>query len=273
MRSFKSDIIGDISNTYLSVKFELMKHMRRKRLLIAVSLAIIIPLIFYAIPKIWDVGFADSAGEFASDTLGYINLLIIISGAIFAGDAISGEFEKKTGLLLFPTPQRRTSIFVGKYIAALIATFFVLSLYYGTLTLEITQIYGVKEIPVDLATSYLISLIYATSVLSVIYFFSSILKRTISSTLLGFFFLMMILPITERVLKSVDVEPWFVVTYSAGLITDVFRLPTNVAFGPGERLALTGFAPDFYVGIWVMMAYKIVLFLVSIAIANRKNME
>jgi len=273
MTSFKSDIMGDISNTYLSVKFELRKHLRRRRILIVVSLAIFIPLIFYAIPMIWDVGFVDSAGEFASNTLGYLNLLIIISGAIFAGDAISSEFEKKTGLLLFSTPQRRMSIFVGKYIAALIATFFVVSLYYLTVTLEITQIYGAEGIPAELAKSYLIALLYATSVLSVIYFFSSILKRTISSTLLGFFFLMMILPITDRVLKSVDVDPWFIVTYSAGLITDVFGLPTNVAFGPGERLALTGFAPDFYVGIGVMMAYTIILFFVSIVVVNRKNMK
>jgi len=272
MRSFKSEIIGDIFNTYLSVKFELRKHLRRKRLLIAVSLSIIIPLIFYVIPKIWDVGFADSAGEFASSTLGYIDLLMIISGAIFVGDAISSEFEKKTGLLLFPTPQRRTSIFVGKYIAALIATFSVVSLYYLTVTLEITQIYGAGEIPTELVKSYLIALLYATSVLSVIYFFSSVLKRTISSTLLGFFFLMMILPITDRVLKSADVEPWFIVTYSAGLITDVLGSPPNVAFAP-ERYSSTGFAPDFYVGIMVMLAYTIILFLVSIVVANRKNME
>lgn len=272
MRSFKSDIIGNIFNTYLSVKFELLKHLRRKRLLIAVSLAITIPLIFYAIPKIWDVDFTDSAGEFASNALGYINLLIIISGAIFAGDAISSEFEKKTGLLLFPTPQTRISIFVGKYIAALIATFFVVSLYYLTVTLEITHIYGVQEISIELAKSYLIALLYATSVLSIIYFFSSVLKRTISSTLLGFFFLMMILPITDKVLKSVDVEPWFIVTYSAGLVTDVFGLPTSVTFGPG-RFSSTSFSPDFYVGVCVMLTYTVVLFLTSIGLANRREME
>ena len=51
-------------------------------------------------------------------------MLIIVSVALVTGDAVSSEFEKKTDLLLFPIPQRRTSIFAGKYVAALIASFF-----------------------------------------------------------------------------------------------------------------------------------------------------
>ena len=273
MTSLKDDLVSDIINVYLSVKFELRKHLKRKRLLMVVALAILLPLIFYAIPLLFDMDFADTANEFASENLGFITLLIIISGAIFAGDAISSEFEKKTGLLVFPTPQRRTSIFIGKYIAAIISVWLVVSLYYLITMLEIVQIYGIGEISTDFAKSFLLALLYAVSAMSIIYFFSSILKRTITSTLIGFFLLMMILPMISMVLTRVEIDPWFLVTHSAGLITDVLVVGSAAPVNPGSRFATTGFAPDFYVGIGVMVAYTIIFFLTSIVIANRKKME
>lgn len=273
MTPFKDDIVGDIVHTYLSVKFELKKYLKTRRFLFAVSLAIFMPIIVYFIPLISNTEFPDLAIMFAATNLGLTSLLIIISGAIFAGDAICGEFEKKTALLLFPTPQRRTSIFVGKYIAALIAIFSIVSLYYLITMLEIAQIYGIGEISTDFAKSFLLALLYAVSAMSIIYFFSSILKRTITSSLLGFFLLMMILPMISMVLTRVEIDPWFLVTHSSDLITDVLVVASTAPVDPGSRFATTGFAPDFYVGIGVMVAYTIIFFLTSIVIANRKKME
>ena len=269
---FAGGVTGEVSDTWLSIKFELRKHLRRKRLLIVTALAIVVPLIFYIIPRIGDVDFGGSASSFAANTLVFLNVLIVISAALFAGDAISSEFEKKTGLLLFPTTQSRTSIFIGKYIAALLATFLVVSLYCVVTTLEIMVVYGVEEIPTELAKSYLLALLYTTSAVSVVYFLSSVLKRTIASTVLGFVVLMMVLPIIQGVVGLVDVEPWFIVTYSAGLITEGLG---DVGFGPGGHHGFDSesFSPDLYVGIGVMIAYTLILFLSSIVVANRKSME
>lgn len=99
----------------------------------------------------------------------------MLSGAIFAGDAVSGEQEKRTGLLLYPTPQRRKTISIGKYLAAIFATFLVVSLYYLITALEITVIYGIYEISPNFFKSFLTAILYATSVVSLIYFFSSIM--------------------------------------------------------------------------------------------------
>lgn len=237
-----------------------------------VALTIIIPLIFYVIPPAFNIDFAESANEFANSNIGFINLLIIISAAVFAGDAVSGEFENKTGLSLFPTPQRRTSIFVGKFIAALLATFLVVILYYFITVLEIIQIYGIGEISIELAKSFLLALIYATSAVSIIYFFSSILKRTITSALIGFFLMMMILPIITSVLIFANVDPWFIVTHSAGLITDVLGVASGFQTGP-RGVDLSSFDPDFLVGTSVMVVYTIIFFILGILVANRRKME
>ena len=256
---------GELYDIYLSTMFELRKHLRRRRLLIVAALAILVPLIFYAhIP--------DTAGQFSVASLTFLSILMTISAAMFAGDAISGEFESKTGLLLFPTPQSRTSIFAGKYIAALIITFLVVSLYYVIMILQTIHLYGASEIPNQLAKSYLTASIYVTSVVSVVFFFSSILKRTIASTILGFVLLMLILPVISGVLIMLEVEPWFIVTYSGELISSVLG-EGNLFTGPGGRVTLRTFSPDFASAIAVMAAYTAVGLVASIMIANRKSME
>ncbi len=132
-------------------------------------LAILLPTLFYIVPRAAGREFASTADAFASSIISFITLLIIISGAIFEGDAISGEQEKRTGLLLYSTPQRRNTISVGKYLAAIIATFSVVSLYYLITAVEITTIFGADEISVNFIKSFLTALLYSTSVVSLIY--------------------------------------------------------------------------------------------------------
>jgi len=261
MTSFGSDLYY----TSLSLRFEFIKHLRRRRLLIVGALAVIVPLLFL-------ISSPDTADQFASNSLTFVSFLIIISGAMFAGDAISGEFEKKTGLLLFPTPQRRVSIFAGKYLAALVATLLVVSIYYIVVTVEIIGLFGAGSIPVELAKSYLVAALYSCSVVSIIFFFSSVFKKIIVSTLIGFFFLFMILPILSMVAMLLDVEPWFIVTYPAGLITNVLGAISLGASHGGEDF-MAKFTPDFGVGIAVIIVYAIVFFLAGTWIANRRNME
>lgn len=261
----RDKINNDFFDTYLSIKFELLKHLKHRRLLIVAALAIIIPLIFY-------VKVPDTADMFAANVLSFVNVLIIISAAMFAGDAVCGEFERKTSLLLFPTPQRRASIFAGKYVAALLATFLVVLLYYLVMTLQIVQLYGWGEIPTELAKSFLTALVFSAAAVSVVYFFSSLLKRSISATIVGFLFLMMILRVVQMILMQVDQEPWFIVTYSANLITDVLGVSSSLQFGPGEHeFALTAFSPDFGVGIAVMLGYAIIGFIAGMILAIRKE--
>ena len=265
--------LDDFKNMYLSVRFELLKHLRRKRVIITLALAILIPLIFLTVPPALGQDYADTANVFVASNLAFISLLIILSGAIFTGDAISGEFEKKTGLLLFPTPQRKSSIFMGKYVAAVISTWLIVSIYYLVTILEISSIYGASGITIELAQSFLLALLYSTSVVSIVFFFSSIMKKAITSTLIGFFLLMMILPIITTVFTAAEVDPWFIVTHDGDLITNVLGAGNGDGFGPSHGFNLTTFEPELWSGIGVMSAYTIILFLIGIVFANRRMME
>jgi ABC-type transport system involved in multi-copper enzyme maturation permease subunit len=250
------------SETWLSLRFELLKHLKRRRLLILGALAVLLPL-FPLIRR------PDTALEFAGSSLNFISVLIVISAAMFAGDAVCGEFEKKTSLLLFPTPQNRASIFAGKYLAALLCTFLVVALWYVVLTLEIGPLYGWGEMPADLWKSLMTALLFSAAAVGLAFLVSSFFKRSISATILVFLILMMILPIGVMIMTMLDTEPWFIVTYSANLITSVLGVSNRLPMAHGD--VAQQFTPTLGRGIAVMVTYAVACLGAGMAIAVRKE--
>jgi ABC-type transport system involved in multi-copper enzyme maturation permease subunit len=250
------------SETWLSLRFELLKHLKRRRLLILVALAVLLPL-FPLISR------PDTAVEFAGSSLNFINVLIVISAAMFAGDSVCGEFEKKTSLLLFPTPQNRASIFAGKYLAALLCTFLVVALWYVVLTLETGALYGRSEMPADMWKSFATALLFSMAAVGVAFLVSSFLRRSITATILVFLILMMVMPIGVMIMTLLDTEPWFIPTYSASLITEVLGTSSRLPMGHGDFGQQ--FTPTLGTGIAVMAAYAAVCLAVGMAIAVRKE--
>ncbi len=256
---------GGVSQTWLSFRFELLKHLKRLRLLILAGVGIVVPLLFLIY---YYKGHPVAASDFASASLMLMNVLILISAAMFAGDAICGEFEKKTSLLLFPTPQKRSSIFAGKYLAALMATILVVSLYYLVVTLQTGQLFGWGNVPVELGKSFAAALAYSAAAVSVVFLASSILKRSMSATIVGLLVPLMVLPIIAMILMGpLNREPWYIMTYSANLITTV--LGGSGGFGSGDHGGQ--FTPTFAKGIAVMVGYAFVALAAGMRIAVRKE--
>jgi ABC-2 type transport system permease protein len=259
---------NDFSETWLSLRFEMLKHLRRRRLYIVAAMAIVVPLFFYIY---YYQEHPEAAADFASMSLMFVDVLIVVSAAMFAGDAVCGEFENKTSLLMFPTPQRRSSIFAGKYLAALAATFLVVSLYYVVLSLQTGQLFGWGNIPHELGKSFLMALIYSAAAVSAAFLVSGLLKRSMSATIVSFLVLMMLLPITQMILSAVNQEPWFIVTYSGDLITSVLGASAAPPMGPHGGNEMQQFTPTLGTGIAVMATWALACLASGMALAVRKE--
>jgi ABC-type transport system involved in multi-copper enzyme maturation permease subunit len=146
------------------------------------------------------------------------------------------------------------------------------SLYYIITAIEVVVVYGTADLTLGFLKSLLVALLYCASVVSVTFFFSSIMGRSITSTLASFFSLLMVLPIVANVLRIVEVDPWFIVTHSAGLITDIFALPSPFAGSPGPWANYEIFQPEFYLGVTVMVAYALAFMLAGFIVADRKQL-
>jgi ABC-2 type transport system permease protein len=271
LSSIGASIVKDLRDTASALAFELRKHVRRRRLVIAVTLALLIPLAFYLVPRALGVAFAASATLFAGSNLGFAGTLILISSTFFGGDAISSELDKRTFLVSYVAPQRRTSVYAGKFLAAFLATALVAALYFGVILAEMQTVYGLGAVPAAFSTSFSLALLYALAALSVAFTFSSLMRSTISSNMLSFFTMFLVLPIVSGVLSLAGVDPWLVPTYYSSLITSVFGGSSGFA-GPGGGGG-SAFVPDFHVGLAVVTGWSVALIVSSAVVTARRQME
>lgn len=256
-----------ISSLVINTSFELKKHLRRNRFLITMILAVVLPALYFTVLVIFGE-MPDTYGQFMSGILGFINILVIVSAAIFAGDAVSGEFESKNALLSFPTPQRRSMIFAGKYTAAVLATSLSVVIYYMACALAGVMQYGSSALGTDILQSFGVAMLYTLSVVSVVFLVSSCIKRSMSSTIIGFFSFFMVMPMIAGVLSIAGIDPYFVLTHAADAIGDFFG--SSQAVGP---MANSSYAISTSMAIAVMAVYSVISVSLSMVIASRKRME
>ena len=163
--------------------------------------------------------------------------MVVLSAIFFGGDAISGEFQNKTGYFGVPNPIRRSSIYIGKYVAALIASTVILGVF--TVITIANGVYYVSGVPYQFAESLLFAWFYLVAVLGFTFFFSSLFKSSSMSILVtAILFLFAFTLINELVMRFVQIEPWFLINYGASIIGNVLSSPY-----PPHQLTTTG--PDF----------------------------
>ena len=117
--------------------------------------------------------------------------------------------------------------------------------------------------------SLVTALLFSTAAVGVAFLVSSLFKRSISATILVFLILMMILPIGTMIMTMLDREPWFILTYSANLITTVIGATNRLPMGHGDMVQQ--FTPTLGTGIAVMAVYAVVSLGAGMAVAVRKE--
>jgi len=261
---------GSFEQIKIVARYELLRHLRRKRLYAALFITALIGLLPLIVLKGFNIGFPE-VKQWTSTYYGYTSLIVIISGAFFAGDAIASEFEQKTGYMLFPNPVKRTYLVIGKFIAAFLPVLLAVGFYYAIGVTSTWAAYG--TIPAATASSFAYAVLFSCCVLGLTLLFSAVLKGSMGATLLAFFTLFLILPIISVVLTFTGNEPWYLPTYASGIITYIFDPPVErVQVIPTDGLKIYIFYPDFLISVIVMAVYFVVTLLLTVIITNRREM-
>src|SRR5208283_4969395 len=97
-------------------KYSFLNYLRARRFLVMVLLVAIVNLaLTAAVAYTRSAAFLNSPLGFYGAWWGsFIDIFILLTVVFFGGDAISGEFQNKTGYFLAPNPVRRSTIYVGK---------------------------------------------------------------------------------------------------------------------------------------------------------------
>jgi len=253
-------------------KYEFLKHIRRRRLYVVLLLALAAELaVLIGLPLLMD-GFPDNIMVMAA-MLSIGPSLATIGAVFFAGDAIAGEFERKTGYMLFTNPVRRITLVVGKYIACYAATALLVVFGYVIVTISLLAIYG--NVPVEVAKSFGLCLLFAGSIISVTFFFSSVSKGAMGATVITLVFIMVISGIIDGVLMMARQPHWFLLSTSGDSIVTIYggyELFLNGAFIPRDLPFGAFETPDINLSITSMLIYMASGFLLSILISYRRQL-
>ena len=251
--------------------YEFLKHIRRKRLYVVLGLTFIAELaVLILIPVLGD-GYPDNVMVMAA-LLSVGPSLATIGAIFFAGDAIAGEFENKTGYILFTNPVRRITLVIGKYLACYASVILLILLGYVIVCISLLAIYG--SIPIETLSSFGLCLLYAGSVLSVTFFFSSISKGAMGATVITLVFIMVISGIIDGILMMTGQPHWFMLSTNGDTISTVYggyELFMG-GMGGGGMAPFEMETPSIGLCALSMAIYLVVGFLLSIWITKRRQL-
>jgi len=267
---------SSIAQIGVMTKYELLNYFRSRRFFILLIIDLIISSIFTALVAYYGVSsFATAALGFYSFWWGNsITLVVILSGIFFGGDAISGEFQNKTGYFLVGNPLRRSSIYVGKWIAALTASLIILAIY-AAIAIGNGIYYFGANLPYQFGESLIFSVLYLIAVLGFTFFFSSLFKSSSMSILVTAILFLFAFSLIQVIVSTLaQVEPWFIITYGSGIIGNVLTdpYPTTQTMRGGFRGDTSRvFAVSIPEGIAILVGYFVVTAVLGLLFFERKE--
>jgi ABC-2 type transport system permease protein len=274
-----TEIPGSFVQSIKIAKYEMLNYFRSRRFYVLLLIDLIIGGLLTAI-----VGYYRPASLLASTLSFYstwwgsiIGFLIVLSCIFFGGDAISGEFQNRTGYFLIGNPIRRSSIYTGKFIGAFLSSLVVVLLYFLIAFVNGIYYFGVS-VPSQLMESLLFSLLYLLSVLGFTFFFSSLFRSSVTSVILTAILFLFVFSTVQSLLSLfVGIEPWFLISYGSGIISAVFTVPypahisRSIARFGLHLSSVTTYTPTIVEGLAIMIAYFAVSVLLGLYLFERSE--
>jgi len=222
------------------MRYTFLDYLRSRRFAILLGIMLIISAILTGVVAYYKpASFLASPLAFYSGWWGMsVTFITVLSGIFFGGDAISGEFQNKTGYFTIPNPVRRSSVYIGKWISAFIASSIVLFIFTAITLANEAYHFGGLSVPWQFAESFLFAWFYLVAVLGFTFFFSSLFKSTSYSILVTAILFLFAFTLIETLVSALaQIEPWFILTYGSGIIGNVLDSPyplhiaTTAGFG------------------------------------------
>ena len=260
-------------------RYQLREYLRSQRFFALVGIIAAIGAILTAVVARYHTSLGnlttDSLAFYGSFWGGGVDLVIVLAAVFFGGDAIAGEFQNKTGYFLMGLPVRRATVYVAKYIAALLASVAMLALFLAILLANGLYYLHLNAFPWQLGLSVILALVYLGAVLGATFLFSSLFKTSAYGFVLtAILFLFGFTLIGDLITGLVKIEPWMVISYAESTIGDVFAsnvnwgLTATVSHGPfGARAYAAGVAE----GVVIMLGYLVLTAAAGLALFEREE--
>ncbi|MBN2152201.1 MAG: ABC transporter permease [Candidatus Lokiarchaeota archaeon] len=153
----------------------------------------------------------------------FVGTIIYLCAAVLGGPSIAGEWDKKTGHMLFPKVDR-LKLLVGRLAGHYILCAVVVSLFYVLVAVYTGIAYG--RVPVELLASYGIAQLFAFAILCLVYLVSALMPNSTGAIIFTIIFFVEGLLILTQVASMFSTwEPLWSPSYIANLIPYVMKMP------------------------------------------------
>ena len=264
----------------ITMKYTFLEYFRSRRFLILLIITLLIAAVLTFIVAYYrPAGFLSDNLSFYSSWWGRaITFVIILSGIFFGGDAISGEFQNKTGYFGVPNPIRRSSIYIGKWLSAFLAATAMLGVFTVITVANGIYYFGSAGVPYQFVYSFLYAWFYLAAVMGLTFFFSSLFKSSSISILVTVILLLFGFTLIQELVSSfAGIEPWFILTYGAGIITNVLSVPypplktTTSIVIRHATVTTTTFNASIPQGLAIMAVYFIITAILGLYLFEKKE--
>ncbi len=248
MQSYEDIVpISGARKLFLIVKYEWLKHFRKKRLYITLILSVSVLLLLNILLPYLMAPIIGGTFSFPGDTpvdfltggffgpLSGVWLVLVILAIFFGSDSMSTEFENKTGALLFPNPIKRETIVIGKYTASMLMLTIIVTVYYIITWIFTIGFFGsAADIYLGpFLCSYGICILVGAGLLATTFMLSAIFNKSMVTSIVVFFLFIIIMNIIGGIFNmavgqgNFQFEPWFLISYNADLIPLIINYPAD----------------------------------------------
>ena len=278
-----SQVPESFAQVWKLTRYQLREYIRSRRFVALTAIVVVIGLIISAVV-------AHFRGSLVASNLAFYGsfwgsgapVVIVLAAVFFGGDAIAGEFQNKTGYFLMGLPLRRTTVYVGKYIAAFTASLAMVVLFLIILLGNGAFYFGTGALPWQLGLSLLLTIVYLGAVLGATFLFSSLFKTSAYGFVLtAILFLFGFSLLEDLVTGLVKIEPWMVISYASSTIGSVFSSSVNwglsgtistVTSGMGPRsVTMTTYTAGVAEGIVIMICYLLITAIAGLWLFEREE--
>jgi ABC-2 type transport system permease protein len=275
----ENKVPSSLTQVGITMKYTFLDYFRSRRFFILLVITLLISaLLTFIVGYYRPETFLTSDLSFYSRWWGMsVTFVIVLSAIFFGGDAISGEFQNKTGYFGVPNPIRRSSIYVGKWLAAFIAATVILVVF-TAITVGNGVYYFGLTVPYQFGLSVLLAWFYLAAVLGFTFFFSSLFKSSsISILVTAILFLFAFTLIQTLVADLVQVEPWFILTYGGQIIGNILTVPypahtvVSTQHFVGRTRIITTFTAPVPEGLAIIALYFIITGVLGLVLFERKE--
>ena len=260
------EMFTDYREVVNSMRFEFLKNWKSKRMFSVLSISILLSSLFALIPLLTGSDFPEDSYSYITNVMNFTSLAYILFALFFGSDSINRESYEGTDLLLYPLPQKRVNIIIGKFLTQLLSSWLAIVVYYAVVATSVFLIYGSDAIPPEMVTSLLYSFIFMSAVLTFAFLLSSVMNSPASSMTLTFFGLQILLPLLIFLLGLADIDVDWIFTNYSSLISATMGL-SGGGFGPNSDAS----TPDFFEGVQNVMIQGGLLFLLSLYFGTKKE--